>query len=409
LLKLFLMKRFEKIGLAVPKVLLPKKNIDLKKWSVIACDQFTSDVQYWREVEDFVSDSPSTLNLILPEIYLDKADKQERLEKINKTMKQYLQDGVLEEQGEGFVYVERQLSSGKVRKGLMVLIDLEQYDYYPDSVALMRATEKTVIERIPPRVEIRKDASVEIPHIMVLVDDKNNEVFGQIKGEKELYNFELMMDGGRVKGSLIESEMEMEKIAENLEKLNRDGLLYAVGDGNHSLASAKECWEKAKDEIMEMAESPDSFCNFLENSELRYVMVELVNLHDESLEFEPIHRILFDVDEADLREKIEGEDVDVEIISKGKIEKIKVVKNIREVIDEYVQNHPEVKIDFVHEREKVIELAEGKNVGILMPAVDKKDLFNHVWQSGPYPRKTFSMGDGKDKRYYVEARKIRKV
>jgi uncharacterized protein (DUF1015 family) len=403
------MKKFEKIALAVPKVLLPKKDIDLKKWSVIACDQFTSDIQYWKEVENIVADNPSTLNLILPEIYLDKEDRQERLEKINKTMKEYLQNGILEEKGEGFVYVERQLSSGKIRKGLIVLIDLEQYDYYPDSVALMRATEKTVIERIPPRVEIRKGASVEIPHIMVLIHDQDNEVLGQIKGNKELYDFELMMGGGRVKGSLVDDETEMQKIAENLEKLNQNGLLYAVGDGNHSLASAKECWEKAKDEIMEMAESPDSFCNFLENSELRYVMVELVNLYDESLEFEPIHRILFDVDKDDLKEKIKGNDVEIEIISTGKAEKIKVGNNIRELIDEYVINHPEVKIDFIHEKERLFELAKDKNVGILLPVVNKEDLFNHVWQSGPYPRKTFSMGDGKDKRYYVEARKIREV
>jgi uncharacterized protein (DUF1015 family) len=393
---------------AVPKVFLPNKNIDLNKWSVIACDQFTSDLSYWQKVKALIEDKPSTLTLILPEIYLETKEKKERIDKIDGTMKQYLQKGILEEQEEGFVYVERQLTKGKVRKGLMVLIDLEQYDYSQDSISLMRATEKTVLNRIPPRVEIRQNVSLEVPHIMVLVDDKNDDVLGKINKGKELYNFNLMMDGGSVKGNLVDNTDEIERIAKVLENLKRDGLLYVVGDGNHSLASAKECWEKAKDKIMELVDDPDSFCDFLENNELRYALVELVNLHDDSLEFEPIHRILFNVDEADLLKKIQGENLEIEIVSNKKIKKVKVNDNIKEVVDEYVSDHPEVKIDFIHEKEMVVKLSKGNDIGILLPKIKKEDLFNDVFKDGPYPRKTFSMGEGKDKRYYLEVRQIRK-
>lgn len=401
------MKKFDKIGLAVPKVLLPNKNIDLSKWAVIACDQFTSDPNYWEEVKKYVGNSFSTLNLIIPEIYLETLNMPEAIDKINSEMSKYVKEKVFDEY-EGLIYVERKLANGKVRKGLMALIDLDQYDYEQDSVALMRATEKTVLERIPPRVEIRKNAPIEIPHVMVLIDDPSSAVI-QLRNGKPIYDFELMMGGGRITGYLIDDEKEIEKIANNLEKLGENGFLYAVGDGNHSLASAKECWEKLKDEMMEVAGDPDSFCDFLENHEARYVLVELVNLYDESLDFEPIHRVLFNVDKDEFLKKIEGGDLEIEIVIDGEKKKIKTKNEVRSLIDDYVRENPLVKIDFIHEEETVIKLSEGKNIGILLPSVKKENLFSDVLKNGPYPRKTFSMGEGKDKRYYLEARKIRKI
>lgn len=401
------MKKFDKIGLAVPKVLLPNKNIDLSKWAVIACDQFTSDPNYWEEVKKYVGNSFSTLNLIIPEIYLETLNMSEAIDKINSEMSKYVKEKVFDEY-EGLIYVERKLANGKVRKGLMVLIDLDQYDYEQDSVALMRATEKTVLERIPPRVEIRKNAPIEIPHVMVLIDDPSSAVI-QLRNGKPIYDFELMMGGGRITGYLIDDEKEIEKIANNLEKLGENGFLYAVGDGNHSLASAKECWEKLKDEMMEVAGDPDSFCDFLENHEARYVLVELVNLYDESLDFEPIHRVLFNVDKDEFLKKIEGGDLEIEIVIDGEKKKIKTKNEVRLLIDDYVRENPLVKIDFIHEEETVIKLSEGKNIGILLPSVKKENLFSDVLKNGPYPRKTFSMGEGRDKRYYLEARKIRKI
>lgn len=401
------MKKFDKIGLAVPKVLLPNKNIDLSKWAVIACDQFTSDPNYWEEVKKYVGNSFSTLNLIIPEIYLETLNMSEAIDKINSEMSKYVKEKVFDEY-EGLIYVERKLANGKVRKGLMALIDLDQYDYEQDSVALMRATEKTVLERIPPRVEIRKNAPIEIPHVMVLIDDPSSAVI-QLRNGKPIYDFELMMGGGRITGYLIDDEKEIEKIANNLEKLGENGFLYAVGDGNHSLASAKECWEKLKDEMMEVAGDPDSFCDFLENHEARYVLVELVNLYDESLDFEPIHRVLFNVDKDEFLKKIEGGDLEIEIVIDGEKKKIKTKNEVRLLIDDYVRENPLVKIDFIHEEETVIKLSEGKNIGILLPSVKKENLFSDVLKNGPYPRKTFSMGEGRDKRYYLEARKIRKI
>lgn len=383
------MKTYDKIGLAVPTIMLPKDGIDLNKWAVVACDQFTSEKEYWEKVDRYVDDRSSTLRLIYPEVYLGESDKDERIKKINQTMQEYLDSGILEEKFEGFVYVERVLKNGKIRKGLVVALDLDKYDFHKGAKTLIRATEKTVEERIPPRVEIRKNAPIELPHIMVLIDDINNTVIENLSGTGGhagpplLYNFELMMDGGNIKGYKITNTDE---IAQNLEKLiTADGFLYAMGDGNHSLATAKACGDK-------------------------YALVELVNIHDEALEFEAIHRVIFDAP-ADLIEQIKGDGDEIEMVKNGEKEKIKIknmgsnlaVGNLQILLDQI----PNLKIDYVHGEESVKKLATGNNIGFILPVMTKDQLFPTVAQDGALPRKTFSMGEASEKRYYLEARRIK--
>ena len=297
------MKTFESIALGIPEILLPRAGVDLRKWALIACDQFTSEPDYWQNVSDIVGEAPSTLNLIYPEVYLGERDPDSRIARIRYHMNLYLQEGLME-QKQGFVYVERQ-TGHKTRKGLMACIDLEHYDFRKGSSSLIRATEGTILSRIPPRVKIREGAPLEVPHIMVLIDDPENTLIGpltQCRDRMEkLYDFELMMDSGHLSGFLVNDSATENGIIQSLQALaapetfekkydqspETPVLLFAMGDGNHSLATAKSIWDKTK----EQAQSELAVLS----SPLRYALVELVNLHDEALSFEPIHRVLFEL------------------------------------------------------------------------------------------------------------------
>ena len=388
------------------KILLPREGIDLNKWAVVACDQFTSEPEYWDEVATYVGNEPSTLRIILPEVYLESPNKEARIEKINATMKDYLDSGILREGFEGLMLVERE--TRKKRRGLVVALDLENYEYTKGSKTLIRATEGTVESRIPPRLEIRKNALVELPHIMVLIDDPNKTVIEPLFEEnlEKVYDFELMMRGCHIKGWKIDDQNLIEKINQNLEKLiSSDGFLFAMGDGNHSLATAKAHWNNIKNNLSEEEKI---------NHPARFALVELVNVHDEGLEFEPIHRVIFGVESDKLENFLAGEGKAVKMVSNGeeKIMRLKevgsnlVVGDLQKLLDEFLQQNLEVKIDYVHGEEAVKKLAVGKNVGFILEEMKKEELFPTVEKDGALPRKTFSMGEAEEKRYYLESRKI---
>ncbi len=392
-------------------ILLPKK--DFEKWSVVACDQYTSEPEYWEEVENFVGDVPSALNIILPEVYLSN-DNSERINAINDSMANYLANGVFREIQDTFVYVEREVKGGKIRRGIVGLIDLEDYSYQKGSKALIRATEATVIERIPPRVAIRRDALLEMPHVMLLIDDENRTVIeplgNKVNQFTELYDFELMQNSGHIKGFSVDKNTASE-IQSNLNALvegTDDKLLFAVGDGNHSLATAKECY------------------NLNKNENSRYALVEIVNIHDESLEFEPIYRVVFGVNPKQVIEKFVtdlgeethhyiGDDAQIFTCVYGE-EKVRVsvkptgklpVSTLQKWLDDYIKENSAAKIDYIHGKDVVYNLSKQKNtLGFIFEGMQKSELFDAIKQDGSLPRKTFSMGHASDKRFYMEARKI---
>lgn len=388
-------------------ILLPKKNIE--KWSVIACDQYTSEPEYWSETEKTVGDTPSALNIILPEVYLSK-DNSERIALINKNMTDYIESDIFNTYENTIVYIERTLSDGKVRRGIVGLIDLEDYSYAKDADTLIRATEETVVQRIPPRVEIRRDASLELPHIMLLINDENKTVIEPLTDKTEsftkLYDFTLMQNGGKLKGFKV-NDSNVENIQDALEVLKNqssDGLLFAVGDGNHSLATAKECYN--------MGCGP------------RYALVEIVNIHDSSLEFEPIYRVLFNVEpekvlndiiiafggeyfgsDAQKFQCIYGENArEISLKPTGEL----CVATLQTFLDKYIKDNSSIEIDYIHGENSVKELCKKENtLGFIFSGMTKSELFSAVSADGSLPRKTFSMGHADDKRFYLEARKIK--
>ncbi len=389
-------------------ILLPKS--DFEKWSVVACDQYTSEPEYWKEVENTVGNTPSALNIILPEVYL-KPDNTERINKINQNMSDYLENGVFEEIENTFVYLEREVTGGKIRKGIVGLIDLNDYSYQKGSKALIRATEATVLERIPPRVAIRKDAKLEMPHVMLLIDDPNCSVIepleNKINNFTKLYDFDLMQNSGHIKGYSVDNNtaLEIQNSLSELVEGSEDKLLFAVGDGNHSLATAKECYNLRKDE----------------NS--RYALVEVVNIHDASLEFEPIYRVVFGVDPQALISAFVnasggeyfGEDAqkficvfgeetkEISVKPNGKLS----VATLQTFLDEYLKENSGATIDYIHGEDVVYSLAKSENtLGFIFEGMQKSELFDAIKQDGSLPRKTFSMGHAADKRFYIEARKI---
>ncbi len=384
-------------------ILLPKK--DFEKFAVIACDQFTSDENYWKETEKNAEGSISALNLVLPEIYLGK-NEEERINSINKTMKEYLDNGSLQKLENSMIYVERETSGG-TRRGIVGLIRLSDYDYRKGSRALIRATEETVLERIPPRVRIRKDASLELPHVMLLIDDPEKTVIEPLESEKasfkKAYDFNLMQGGGNIKGYVLEG-VNCDKIGESLNKLlEKNEFLFAVGDGNHSLATAKECSALSDKE------------------EAKYALVEIVNIHDSSLQFEPIYRVLFGVEPKkfikDLKARFEeaSDGHEFEILFADGSEKICLkpeanlpVGTIQPYLDEYLKENTGITIDYIHGDAEVKRLCKKENtVGILFKGMEKSELFPAVAADGSLPRKTFSMGHSVDKRYYLEGRRIK--
>lgn len=386
------------------KVLLPKENFE--KWSVVACDQYTSEPEYWKQVEEIVGDTPSALNLILPEVYLSK-DNSDRVKNINENMRKYLANGVFNEVKDTFVYVERKLQNGQIRRGIVGLIDLEDYSYIKGEKALIRATEATVLERIPPRVEIRRDALLEMPHIMLLIDDKNETVIEPLTNKCEnlekLYDFNLMQNSGSIKGFSVKGK-EAEAVQNALEGLtadSKDKMLFAVGDGNHSLATAKECYALNKTEAS------------------KYALVEVVNIHDKSLQFEPIYRVVFGVNPErlvdDFIEKTGGEyygdDAQKFTCVYGNTVREISVKPTGKLavatLQKYLDENPQGETDYIHGEDVVYSLAKAENtVGFIFEGMQKDELFDAIKQDGALPRKTFSMGHAADKRFYIEARKI---
>ncbi|MBQ3052323.1 MAG: DUF1015 domain-containing protein [Clostridia bacterium] len=387
-------------------ILLPKDRFD--KWAVIACDQYTSEPEYWAETEKLVGDAPSALKIILPEVYLTGDDSQ-KIEQINKTMVEYIKGDIFQSFDNTMIYTRRVLKEGKIRHGIVGLIDLEDYSYEKGADTLIRATEETVLERIPARVNIRRDAALEIPHIMLLIDDEEKTVIEPIAKESEqlekVYDFNLLQNAGSIKGFTL-GDPQITHIKEALGKLyekSNDGLLFAVGDGNHSLASAKECYKQGV--------GP------------RYALVEMVNIHDKSLEFEPIYRIVFGADESLVDDFIKaaggeyyGEDAQKFTIIKGEKEwEISVkptgslsVATLQSFLDEYLKDKNDLKIDYIHGTENVRKLCKReKGIGFLFDGMKKSELFFAVANDGCLPRKTFSMGLADDKRFYLEARKIK--
>lgn len=408
-------------------ILIPNESIDMSRWAVIACDQYTSEPEYWDAVKNTVDNSPSSLSLILPEIYLENDDVTSRIDNIHEAMDKYINDGIFTEYKNAMVYVERVQSNGIVRKGLIGAIDLEEYDFSKGSTSQVRATEATVIERIPPRIKVRQGASLELPHIMILIDDPENIVIEAVNKSvmTKIYDTELMQNGGSISGYLV-PEQEQERIDNELSALadpdtfnkkynleNSPVLLYAMGDGNHSLATAKEFYEQLK------KANPDKD---LSNHPARYALAEIVNLHSDALKFEAIYRLVYDVDcnklISGLTESLalsdELSEQWVEIICNGEDKKLYIhnassnlsVGSLQNYLDKYI-NENGGKIDYIHGIENVKSLAEKHDgIAFILPDMDKSQLFPTVIKDGALPRKTFSMGHADDKRFYIEARKI---
>jgi hypothetical protein len=432
------------IGLKIPEILLPKTSIDHSKWAVIACDQFTSEPEYWQEVENIVGESPSTYHMILPEVFLDTPEETKRVSSANQAMANYLKSGVFRKVS-NFIYVVRTINK-RNRRGLMVCLDLEKYDYNKGAQTLIRATEGTILDRLPPRIKIREQAPLESPHILVLFDDPNDTVFGPIDENlmqlKEVYDFDLMLGSGHLAGFELDNDRIQQQVIDALyELINPDifaekynlkpgihkPLLFAMGDGNHSLATAKAIWEQVKPSVGM-------------NHPARYALVEIENIHDPALEFEPIHRLLFNL-KGDILEKIRaywGDQVSIRDLDSEK-QLIAIVDDdaepwhqigmvtpqgpklieihnpdenlpvgtLQNFLDKYLKEDGAEKIDYVHGTDVLFEKGRlSGNLGFYVPAMDKSDLFKTVILDGALPRKTFSMGEAKEKRFYMECRKI---
>lgn len=428
------------------RILLPKQELNYEKWSVVACDQYTSEPDYWERVNQIVGDAPSTYHLILPEVYLEEKDVEDRLSKIGKTMDEYLAKELFQEYQDAMIYVERTDSSGKIRAGIVGAIDLEAYDYRKGSTSLVRATEATVLERIPPRIRVRKSAAIELPHIMILIDDEKKTVIEPLADKGNLpvvYDFDLMQGGGHLKGYLLGAE-EQRQVLEAIAALgnpdefharygmeNTPVLLFAMGDGNHSLATAKEYYEQLK------AANPDKD---MSGHPARYALAEIVNLHSPALEFEAIHRIVTGIDRkqmmAEMTETLgltKAENVDMAktgpnnhapengrnfqqfvIVDKGVKSAWNITKpsskltvgSLQNFLDQYGKEH-HAAIDYIHGSEVVVNLSMQENsLGFLLPDMGKEELFPTVITDGALPRKTFSMGHAQDKRFYMECRRI---
>jgi len=424
---------FEKLPFKPADILLPH-DCDMTRWSVVACDQYTSQPEYWQRVSEFVGNQPSTLRLVLPESCLEGPNVEMDITEINNTMSQYLRQDRFVTYPDSLVYVERKLDCGTTRRGVVGMVDLEQYDYEPGSPALIRATEGTVLSRIPPRVAVRKNAPIELPHVMLLCDDREGTVMPPLAEQtakmEKVYDFDLMERGGHITGWKLGQE-QMEQLSAALCALadpdafrtkygvgeDVSVMLFAVGDGNHSLATAKECYERQK-----RITPPEQW----DSLPARYALVELCDLHDESLQFEPIHRVVFGVRPDELIQDLKnafpgayegkGEGHVLTCVTRnGKCDITVpnpvaqlVVGTLQGFLDEWMIAHKGVGIDYIHGEDVVEELSRRPDaVGFLLPAMSKEELFPTVIHDGVLPRKTFSMGHAHDKRFYLEARKIR--
>ena len=435
------MKNCAHLALQIPEILLPRASLDLSRWAVIAVDQFTSQPEYWQKVEGLVGKAPSTLNMVLPEIYLGKAGEEERIIRCKAAMQDYLSKGYFD-LVEGMLLVER-FFSGRSRYGILLALDLEKYDYRPGSKTLIRASEQTILERIPPRRKIRQQAALEIPHILVLIDDPGRTVIEPLAAAKNrlksLYDFELMLDGGHLRGYLVDDDLDIRSTSAALENLanprdfaarynlaeQEPVLLFAVGDGNHSLATAKSIWEDLKADV-----GP--------NHPSRYALVEVVNIHDQGLFFEPIHRIMFNMKEdvitalkdyfgeticflpwqdlsGGLLDSFEHTGQIVQLVTAnehlgilftGKQEALAAAA-LQGFLDDFLERGAAERFDYVHGEEVVARLGtQPGNAGFYLPPMQKNSLFQAIIRDGALPRKAFSMGEAREKRYYLECRQI---
>lgn len=429
---------FSSLGLNIPEILLPASGTDYSKWAVIACDQFTSDEDYWNDVEKITGDAPSTLNMILPEVYLGRDGEKDKISAIHSKMKEYIDNGTLEKFPRGIMLVKR-IAEGRSRLGFVISVDLEEYDYSEGSTSLIRATEGTVIERIPPRLKVRQGAGIEIPHIIVLIDDPSHSIIEPLVTleSTEIYDFELMKNGGHIYGSFIE-EKNLSELREGISNLYENALkkygkdkaiLYAVGDGNHSLATAKAYWEEVKKDlsIEEQKSHP-----------ARFALCEIENIHDEGIIFEAIHRVIFSKDGnstdliiSKLLNILNEQNGKAYIKDKGFItqdntfaipfimeddEKLLIIENpshnlevgtLQNALDVIVKDLKLADIDYIHGEDMTRKLGNIKgNIGFILPPMDKGKLFPAIADSGALPRKTFSMGEANEKRYYIESKSI---
>ncbi len=381
----------------------------MEKWSVIACDQFTSEPEYWDTLKSLVDNIPSTYHLILPEAYLAQGDMDVMIEKVNHNMNLYLRNNIFEEH-EAFILIDRKTPFVKRRLGLVIAIDLEEYQFEPGKTGRIRATEKTVPERIPPRVKIRENAPIELPHVLVLVDDQKDLIISELYKHKKnyelMYDFELNMNGGHIKGYKV---ADTDDIIKRIEGMSTD-ISLIVGDGNHSLASAKVCWDNLKKNL-EGCER--------ETHPARYALVELISLYDEGLTFEPIHRVIFnarpDLTEG-LKKILSGDNKlklfigNEEVIINAPNNPFESIKTIQDYLDEYLKKNPGVEIDFIHGLKNTKEIVrKNKNsIGIEMPPLKRDLLLPYIRENGVLPRKSFSLGEAEEKRYYLEGKKILK-
>jgi hypothetical protein len=443
---------FPDIALHVPTILLPRAGIDLSRWAVVACDQYTSQPEYWEQVERLVGDSPSTLRLILPEAHLGLPGRHARIEAIDHAMQQYVAEGVLTACEPGFILVDRTDSAGRTRRGLVVALDLEAYDYHPGATTLIRTSEGTVVDRLPPRAAIRQGAAIETPHVMVLIDDPERSVVEPLSDEKlpVAYDFELMQGGGHIRGYHVAQERLWRKVAINLARLgapelfasrydvsDRPALLYAMGDGNHSFAAAKVVWEQVKERATDT--------RAVMTHPARYALVELINVHDQGLVFGPIHRVVVGVEPLELlrrmqafyqtagcvcsyhafagladirREQDRPHSRAVHLIPYVNSDAYGLLRietprsalaagSLQSYFDASAQRGAPLAVDYIHGDEALVRLARRPDaLGFLLPTLSKHDLFRTVVLDGTLPRKTFSMGEADDKRYYLECRKI---
>ena len=405
-------------------ILIPQVDY-MEKWAVIACDQFTSDPAYWERVRKTAEGAPSTINLILPEAELGTEMEAAHTKLINETMERYLQKQVFKTYHNAYIYVERTLENGTVRPGLIGMVDLDAYDYTPGSDSAIRATERTVVERIPPRMRVRRDAPIELPHILMLCDDHEKVLIEPVAAKKEslprLYDFDLMEGGGHIAGWLVQgAEAEAfdarlteytASVGKKYADLKGTPMVFAVGDGNHSLATAKSCYEELK------KQNPGKD---LSHHPARYALVELENIHDEAQVFEPIHRVISGCDPRTLLEALKkeacaeggfevqwyiGQENGMIYLDRSRSQL--AVGALQSFLDDYLKEH-EGSIDYIHDDDALVNLARQENtIGFLLPAMEKSQLFRGVIADGVLPRKTFSMGHSREKRYYLEGRAIK--
>ena len=432
------MDKSEQVGIIFPEILIPNQKINARKWAVVACDQFTSDRDYWIDTAKTVGGSPSSLHIIVPEAFLNDKDVGERVAHAKDTMNHFIEDGVLVRLPHGVVLVERETAHG-TRIGLMLAVDLEQYEIDPGKKPLIRATEQTVRDRIPPRMALREDALIECPHVMLMIDDPNNTVIEPVyrkRGDAAvIYDTPLMQGGGHVKGWFVDDHDVLDGITDALfalKKASKNGMLFAVGDGNHSLASAKAVWDEKKQELPVDAR---------EGNPLRYALVEVVNLFDNGISMHPIHRVLFGVEApnalralvsilgsmgtqpkmmytrgANVNRGASAQSILFESrMSRGRIELQKpkhdmVSMTLTEALDQLIQELPRAEIDYIHGDNEFRALAKQHGcLGFMMEAMQKEQLFDAVEKYGVLPRKAFSLGSAEEKRYYLECRLLIEV